>query len=318
MQAEVSLLQDQNYAISGNRLIEIVSNQVSGPDRHESAIPGLEMFRSDSATSCQPGMYEPSLCFGIQGTKSIRLGDREIILQPFSYLFATVHLPVLVKHLDATPERPYLGVKVVVQPEEVTELLLETGGRMPGHYDDHLCPEVSCGLCHTRMDDDMHRALGRLLSLLETPNDIPVLAPLAKREILYRALIGELGPRIRKVATIDSQAHRISQVITILQARYTEPLRIAELAEQANMSESTLFHTFKKVTRMSPLQFQKKLRLHEARRLMLVEGLEAASASYRVGYESPSQFSREYSRLFGAPPRADVSKLRGGIEPRPA
>ena len=116
---------------------------------------------------------------------------------------------------------------------------------------------------------------------------------------------------MRRFASADSQAHRISKVIAVLKDRFTEPLRIRELAEQANMSESSLFHSFKQVTRMSPLQFQKKLRLHEARRLMLSEGLEAATASFRVGYESPSHFSREYSRLFGAPPRADVIKLRG-------
>lgn len=318
MRAEASVLQHPDFSAINDRLVELVSKHAPDAGCHESSIEGLVLFRSDSTTSCQWGMCEPSLCFVIQGAKSIRLGDREIIFDPLSYLVNSVHLPVLAKTLDATPERPYLGVKVIVKPEEVTELLVESGDRLPGHDDGHLCPEVSCSLCHTRMDDDMHRALGRLLSLLEKPGDIPVLAPLAKREILYRALIGELGPRIRKFATIDSQAHRISQVITILQARYTEPLRIGELAEQANMSESTLFHTFKKVTRMSPLQFQKKLRLHEARRLMLAEGLEAASAGYRVGYESPSQFSREYSRLFGAPPRADVSKLRGEVEPLPA
>lgn len=318
MRAEAPVLQGADFSATNDRLVELVSNHAPDTGRYESSIEGVELFRSDSSTSCQWGVCEPSLCFVVQGAKSIRLGDREIIFDRLSYLVNSVHLPVLAKTLDATPERPYLGVKVIVQPEEVTELLMESGDRLPGHDDGHLCPEVACSLCHTRMDDDMHRALGRLLSLLEKPGDIPVLAPLAKREILYRALIGELGPRIRKFATIDSQAHRISQVITILQARYTEPLRIGELAEQANMSESTLFHTFKKVTRMSPLQFQKKLRLHEARRLMLAEGLEAASAGYRVGYESPSQFSREYSRLFGAPPRADVSMLRGGVEPLPA
>ena len=138
-----------------------------------------------------------------------------------------------------------------------------------------------------------------------------MLAPLTRREIIYRSLIGEMEPRMRKFASIDSQANRISRVISTLKDRYSEPLRVKDLADSANMSESTLFHSFKQVTRMSPLQFQKKLRLHEARRLMLTEGLEAATASYRVGYESPSHFSREYSRLFGAPPRADVSKLRG-------
>ena len=188
---------------------------------------------------------------------------------------------------------------------------MELGDKAPLLDPHGPCPEVQCGLCMSSMDERMQSALYRLLSLLDSPGDIPILAPLARREIIYRTLIGEMGSRMRKFASADSQSHRISTVISALKDHYAEPLRISELAEAANMSESTLYHSFKQVTRMSPLQFQKKLRLHEARRLMLTEGLEAATASYRVGYESPSHFSREYSRLFGAPPRADVTLLRG-------
>ena len=154
-------------------------------------------------------------------------------------------------------------------------------------------------------------AMTRLVRLIDSPADARVLAPLIQREIIYRALIGEMGSRMREFVSADSQSNRISKVIAVLKDRFAEPLRVRELAEDVNMSESTLYHSFKQVTRMSPVQFQKKLRLHEARRLMLSEGLEAATASYRVGYESPSHFSREYSRMFGAPPRADVIKLRG-------
>lgn len=318
MQAESTMSQEESTPQTNLQLVDLVSSQLSEPGLQETAINGLSLFRSDSSTTCQWGVCEPSLCFVIQGTKSIRFGDQEILFQPLTYLVNNVHLPVLARTLDVSPEKPYLGVKMAVQPEEVSELILEFGNRLVDPDEDPLCSEVSCGLCRTRMGDDIQAALERLLMLLNKPDDIPVLAPMARREILYRALSGELGPMIRKFATTDSQAHRISQVITILQERYTERLRASELAEGANMSESALFHTFKKVTRMSPLQFQKKLRLHEARRLMLAEGLEAASASYRVGYESPSQFSREYSRLFGAPPRADVSKLRRPGEPMPA
>ena len=247
----------------------------------------------------------------IQGTKTIQLGDREITYQPLSYLASSVHLPVLGRIVDASEEHPYLAVKLKVDPQEVAELVLELGDKAPPLHPTESCPEVQCGLCMSSMDERMQSALYRLLSLLDSPGDIPILAPLARREIIYRALIGEMGSRMRKFAAADSQAHRISTVISTLKDHYAEPLRISELAEAANMSESTLYHSFKQVTRMSPLQFQKKLRLHEARRLMLTEGLEAATASYRVGYESPSHFSREYSRLFGAPPRADVTLLRG-------
>jgi AraC-like DNA-binding protein len=277
----------------------------------DSALQGVGLIRSDSATSCTSAVYEPCMAFIVQGSKTLQLGDREIVYGPLSYLASSVHLPVLGQVIEASPEEPYLAVKMVVDPQEVTDLVLELGDKAPELDPYYSCPEVSCGLCVAQMELGMLDAVGRLIGLLDTPADAPILAPLARREILYRALMGEMGARMRKFAVADSQANRISRVIALLKDRYTEPLRVRDLAQRANMSESSLFHSFKQVTRMSPLQFQKKLRLHEARRLMLSEGLEAASASYRVGYESPSHFSREYSRMFGAPPRADVSKLRG-------
>lgn len=275
------------------------------------ALEGVGLIRSDSPSKhCTSSVYEPSLGFIIQGRKSLRLGDREISYGPLNYLTSSVHLPVLGEVTEASPERPYLAVKLTVDPQQVTDLVLELGEKAPAEAEFE-CSEVSCGLCMAQMDRGMLDAVSRLVGLLDNPADAPVLAPLARREIIYRALMGDMGARMRKFALADSQANRISRVIAVLKDRFTEPLRIRELAGQANMSESSLYHSFKQVTRMSPLQFQKKLRLHEARRLMLSEGLEAASASYRVGYESPSHFNREYSRLFGAPPRADVSKLRG-------
>lgn len=271
------------------------------------ALQGVALARSESPTSCIATLYEPCLGFIVQGRKSLQLGDREIVYGPMSYLASAVHLPVLGQIDEASPEHPYLAVKLAVDPQEVTDLVLELRDKAP-EPDAH--PEVTCGLAVARMDRGMLDAVNRLIGLLETPADAAILAPLARREILYRALIGEVGPRLRKFARVNSQANRISRVIALIKDRFAEPLRIRELASQANMSESSLYHSFKRVTRMSPLQFQKKLRLHEARRLMLAEGLEAGSASYRVGYESPSHFSREYSRMFGAPPRTDVTKLR--------
>lgn len=301
-----------NQPISLQRgLARFVRERAPEPGIHDSAIDGVKLIRADSPSSCMFTVYEPSLGFVVQGSKSIRLGDRDIVYGPLSYGVSAVHLPVLGWVVDATPERPYLAVKLTVDPQDVADVVLELGDRLEGQDHAQACPEAGCGLCMAPMEESMQQALMRLLSLLDTPEDIPVLASMARREIIYRALVGEIGPRMRKFAVADSQAHRISRAITILKDRYAEPLRIRELADEINMSESSLFHTFKQVTRMSPLQFQKKLRLHEARRLMLAEGLEAATASFRVGYESPSHFSREYSRLFGAPPRADVSRLRG-------
>lgn len=275
------------------------------------SLDGVTLMRGDCLTPCTSTVYEPSLAFVVQGRKSVQLGDKEIFYDPLTYLVTSVHLPVIGQVIEASPEQPYLAIKLRIDPQEVTGLLLDMGDTSPVAEQFPDCPDAACGLCQTMMDAGMLDAVNRLVSLLDNPADAKILAPLARREILYRALIGELGPRMRKFAVTDTQANRVSRVIAVLKDRYTEPLRISDLADHANMSESSLFHSFKQVTRMTPLQFQKKLRLHEARRLMVSEGLEAASASYRVGYESPSHFSREYSRLFGAPPRADVSRLRG-------
>ncbi|MGY2461390.1 AraC family transcriptional regulator [Vreelandella sulfidaeris] len=277
----------------------------------DTAIAEVQLIRADTATSFHCAVYEPCLCFVIQGSKTVQLGDKEIVYSGLSYMASAVHLPMLGRIDHATPEQPYLAVKVSVDPQEVAGLILELGDKAPPAGTDSICPEMDCGLISAPMDDRMQGALYRLLGLLDSPEDIPVLSPLARRELIYRALMGEIGPRMRRFTATDSQAHRIARVIYSLKERYAQPLKISELAAAANMSESTLYHSFRQVTRMSPLQYQKKLRLLEARRLMLAEGLDAATASYRVGYESPSHFSREYSRMFGAPPRADVTQLRG-------
>ena len=277
----------------------------------ETPVDGLTLFRADSPMSCTSAVYEPCLGFIVQGSKSLQFGDREIIVGPLSFIAASVHLPVAGNLLDASPESPYLGIKLTLDPQEITDLVLDLGDRAPVAEEDFNCDESSCGMRVAQMDRGIVDALDRLVRMVEAPADAPILAPMVRRELLYRALMTDMGPHLRKLAVSESQANRISRVIAVLKDRFSEPLRVSELAEGANMSESSFYHSFKQVTRMSPLQFQKKLRLHEARRLMLTEGLEAASASYRVGYESPSHFSREYSRMFGAPPRADVNKLRG-------
>ncbi|MFI2812348.1 MULTISPECIES: AraC family transcriptional regulator [Microbulbifer] len=277
----------------------------------EASLDGLAMFRADTDHSFTSSVYEPSMCFVVQGSKSVQFGDREIKYGPLNFVACSVHIPVTGKAIVDSPESPHLGIRLNVDPNEVSDLVLELGERAPALEPGFQCEESSCGMRAVTMNRGILDALGRLVALAESPEDAPILAPLARRELLYRVLMSEMGPHLRKLSVADSQSSRVSRVIGILQERYAEPLRIRELADHANMSESSLYHSFKQVTRMSPLQFQKKLRLHEARRLMLAEGLEAASASYRVGYESPSHFSREYSRMFGAPPRADVNKLRG-------
>ena len=289
-------------------LADLVAARLTEEGVYETNIPGLDLFRVDAPTPCMSTVYEPSLCLIAQGGKSVQLGDREIIYGPLTYVVSSIDLPVNGRVVDATPEHPFLAVKININPAEVADIVLQLGDIAPEAPSS--CPYSGCGLCVAPVDHGILDAMTRLVELLDSPTDARMLAPLIQREIIYRALVGEMGARIREFVSADSQSHRIARVISVLKDRFAEPLRVRELASDVNMSESALYHSFKQVTRMSPVQFQKQLRLHEARRLMLSEGLEAATASYRVGYESPSHFSREYSRMFGAPPRADVFKLR--------
>ena len=293
------------------QLADLVGERAEVEGINDTSIAGLQIFRTDHPTSVRSTVYEPALCVIAQGSKTVQLGDKEIVYGPLSYMISAVELPVVGAVVDATPNAPYLAVKLSLDQQEVSEMVMELGDALPPLDQQRECPAASCGLCVAPLDTGILQAMTRLVALLSSPTDARILAPLVRRELLYRALMGEMGWRLRDFVASDTQAHRISKVIAVLKDRFAEPLRVRELADDVNMSESTLFHTFKQVTRMSPVQFQKKLRLHEARRLMLFEGLEAATASYRVGYESPSHFSREYRRMFGAPPRADVSKLRG-------
>jgi AraC-like DNA-binding protein len=270
----------------------------------ESLIPELFLYRTDVPTEVTPVVYEPSLCIMLQGEKEVYLNTDRLIYDPLSYLLVPITVPVSGKVTQASPEQPYLALRMTIDLKELADLVIDLGGRVERSTSQ--VKAMSMG----RVDESLLSAVSRLVQLLDKPADIPVLYPLLKREILYRLLLGDLGSQLRDFMLLDSQGHRISKVIELLRKKYNEPLRIKELADEVHLSESALFQAFKAVTAMSPLQYQKKLRLNEARRIMLHEGVEAATASYKVGYESPSQFSREYSRLFGAPPKTDIERVR--------
>jgi len=216
-------------------------------------------------------------------------------------------MPVAGRIIDATPQDPNLSIRINIDPAQLTALIAEAG---PMGVPSRPTPR---GMYVDRIDSQLLDAVLRLTRLLDSPKDIAMLAPLISREILYRLLRGPQGYRLYEIAVANSQSHRVSQAIKWLNGNYEQPLRIDDLAKQVNLSVSTLHHRFKAITAMSPLQYQKQLRLQEARRLMIAEGLEASAAGYRVGYESPSQFSREYSRLFGAPPLRDLARLRQSV-----
>lgn len=275
---------------------------------HASVISGFTLIRANSPSVPMPSVYEPSLCIVVQGRKRAVLADEVYIYDALNYLTVSVTLPAIGQVLEASEHRPYLCLRLELDARLIGELLLQIGrSGVP--------PSTDRGLFVARTSPQLLDAVLRLTRLLEQPRDAAILAPLVMREIHYRVLTGELGYRLRELCVVDSQVHRIARAIDLLRKRFTESLRIEDLAAAAHMSESSLHHRFKAVTAMSPMQFQKQLRLHEARRLMLTEGLEAAAAAHRVGYESPSQFSREYRRLFGAPPRREIETVRGVLQP---
>jgi AraC-like DNA-binding protein len=264
----------------------------------------MVLFRSSAPSEPTHAVYEPALCLVAQGRKQVLLADELYTYDPVHYLLVSVDLPIVGQVVEATPQTPYLGLRLDLDPVQIGALIAEAdlpppSSRLSGR-----------ALAVSRLDAALLDAMARLLRLLETPEHLRMLAPPIVREILYRLLVGEQGARLRHIALGNSQTQRIGRAIDLLRRNFAEPLRIDDLASAANMSASGLHHHFKAVTAMSPLQYQKHLRLQEARRLMLGEDLDAATAGFRVGYESPSQFSREYRRLFGAPPLRDITRLR--------
>lgn len=269
------------------------------------ALPALIMVRQDQPQQSICGVYDPCVALVVQGRKRVDIGDRTFVYDARSYFVTPLDLPALATILEASPERPFLSVALRIDMREVAALLLE--GALPAAAP---VPGEHRAMATGALGAPLLDAFDRLLGLLDEPAHARALAPLIQREITYRVLTGEVGWRVRRIAAADSQGRQIARAIDLLRARYTEPLRIEDLARAASLGASTLHHHFKALTGMSPLQYQKQLRLAEARRLMLSERLDAATAAFRVGYESPSQFSREYSRQFGAPPMRDIAGVR--------
>lgn len=268
------------------------------------AIAPLHMVCHDHPIQSFPTLVQPALCILAQGSKDVRLGEENYTYDPLNYLVVSVAMPISGCIQHATPEHPNLALRLDIDPAQINALIAEAGPMsVPTR-------PTGRGLYIERVDSQLLDAVLRLARLLSTPKDIAMLAPLIQREILYRLLRSQQGYRLYEIAISNSQTHRVTRAIKWLNSNYEQPLRIEDLAREVNLSVSTLHHRFKSVTAMSPLQYQKQLRLQEARRLMLADGLDASAAGYRVGYESPSQFSREYSRLFGAPPLRDLARLR--------
>ncbi len=276
--------------------------RVEGPS--DTDLPGLRLSRRTAPSECLCTTYEPELVVFAQGEKRIRVGGMTHLCDGSSFLLTSVDLPVESQIIKASKNEPYLALVLKLEMPVVREILSQ---------DEFLTPEISSGVRGMAVGKSTVELLGacsRLLDLLDTPSDIPFLGHLMQREILYRLLRSPQGKHLRAIATLGEQSNRTAKAVAWLRENYAKPLRVEELASVAWMGVSTLHHHFRSLTAMSPLQYQKRLRLHAARVSMLTSGLDAASAAFEVGYESPSQFSREYSRFFGQPPMRDIKARR--------
>ena len=282
------------------RILRFVGNN----EDQATAIPGFAIYRRDHPTGPIFGLYEPSLTLLVQGRKRVMLGEEAFACGSSRYLLTSVNVPVMGQVVEASPERPYLCLFLKLDLGAARQLLIDhdlpaRGGQSSAR-----------GIAASPATPELFDAFSRLLAIADEPKDIPILSPLIQREIVYRLLTGEEGARFREIATSGSQSHRTAQAANWIRSNYARPLRIRELATSVKLGVSTLHHQFRAMTSMSPLQYQKQLRLQEARRLMLTENYDAGTASMEVGYESTTQFSREYSRLFGQPPMRYVRTLR--------
>lgn len=281
-----------------------IARWTSDYEQSPGAIPALSLFRQDEPTEPISAVYEPSICMIVQGAKRVLLGNETYVYNEQQYLITSVDLPAFFQVIEASKERPLLGLKLTFDIQEVSQLMVDS------NFPHHRAQQSAHGMATSEITLPLLTAFQRLIDLLDEKQEIPILAPIIRKEIIYRLLVGEQGARLRQIASAGSQSQQIARVIEWLKNNFSQPLRIDDLAAQARMSTSSFHNHFRSMTALSPLQYQKHLRMYEARRLMLAESFDAANAAFQVGYESPSQFSREYNRLFGAPPLRDITKLR--------
>ena len=296
---------------SRDELVERIARAVR-EDGTVVPLEGLQLRRASSPTELEHGVSYPALCVISQGSKVILLGDHRYRYDLTHYLITTAALPITSRITEASEERPYLGLVLRLDPTLVGSVMVEADHPASRGHAAVKAIDVS------PLDAGLLDAVVRLVRLVSSPTEARFLAPLVKREIVYRLLKGEQGGRLRHIAALGGHSHRIVRALERLRKDFDQPLRIEDIARELGMSVSGFHHHFKAVTAMTPLQFQKQIRLQEARRLMLGEDLDAASAGYRVGYGDASHFNREYKRLFGAPPMRDMERLREVAREAPA
>jgi len=299
---------DLNVAVIEMRkeLASTIAAHAPSLGENPTAVPGLSLYRRAKPTACFLATYEPSVTVFVQGRKRVNLGGTVYLCDGSCFLLSSIDVPAESQIIEASEQVPLLSMFLRLDMPTVREVISRE--ELPE-------PETSVpsrGLAVGETTVGMVGACSRLIELLETPEDIPFLSHLIQRELVYRILRTPQGERLRAIATTGDLSHRTARAIAWLRVNYAKPLHMEELAAVARMGVSTLHHQFRALTAMSPLQYQKRLRLQTARQRMLMEGMDATSAAYEVGYESVSQFNREYSRVFGLPPIRDIKALRDG------
>jgi AraC-like DNA-binding protein len=285
---------------------ELIERMLRAADKDAllEVFPGVYIYHSSKPTECVPSVFKPAFCVIAQGRKSVLLNDESFDYDSGHYLISTLDLPIVSNVVEASREKPYLNLRIDLDPTLVASVMIESGIKVKKSDAAVKAMDVSS------LDADLLDAVVKLVRLLDTPEEMKVLAPLIIREIVYRLLKGAQGARLSHLITTEGDTSRVSTAVKKLREKIDQPLKVENMARELGMSVSGFHHHFKAVTAMSPLQYQKQIRLQEARRLMLGEGMDVASASFRVGYEDPSYFSRDYKKLFGAPPQRDIAKLR--------
>ncbi|MCS0455881.1 AraC family transcriptional regulator [Vibrio diabolicus] len=286
------------------KLAKHIEKWANGANQYDTEISGLRFSRWATPTPPTSYTHNPSICLIAQGRKRVLLGEDSFVYDANHFLISSVDLPIIANIIEASEDKPYLGVIMELDLTEISQLIVDS------ELTFNQSKEAQKGIAVGELSEPLLDAFLRLIELLDEGQSIKILAPIIKREIFYRLLITEQGARLNQIVTAGSHSHQIAKAIDWLKNNFVKPLSVSELAAYSGMSKSAFYTHFRSMTSMTPLQFQKKLRLSEARRLMLTENLDAMATTFKVGYESPSQFSREYSRLFGAPPSKDIKSLR--------
>jgi len=300
---------DANASRLSHLLTELakkISNSLGDSAERATEVPGLILYRRTAPTVPNPSTYEPSLLVIAQGRIRVEIGKASYVFGQSRFLLTSLGLPAVSQVITASEKAPYLAFFLELDISTVRDILNTEEVHIPE------ATSGACGMASGETTVELVNSCSRMMDLLDVPRDISFFGKLIQREIIYRLLQGSQGARLRAIATFETKCHRTAKAVAWLRSNYEKPLRVEHLATIAGMSRSTLHQHFRALTAMSPLQFQKQLRLHAARQRMLTGAQDAASAAFEVGYESPSQFNREYRRFFGRPPIRDIKALRGG------